>query len=300
MKNKSLIVFVTLLILVASCDYFQNSDTLDLSSVKVSLFGLPSIPDTMTYVGWFDSDDLSPEKVFVLDADQSGNIVYESEKPLKSLHRAQEFVITVERKSNANDSNLVLSTRKILAGRFSNAASNLLIGEGITNFSNVIAEFNLATPTNRPDAEELSGIWFLDSINAPVAGLKLPVLYSGWIYEGWVEINSKLVSTGRFSDPKKADLFSAYGGDSTGYNFPGEDFIKNAPAGLTFPTNLSGAKVYVSIEYKDGRSSGSNPFIIILETTIPASAQSGVTYTLGPSSKALTSGNAIMTIDLVK
>ena len=121
---------------------------------------------------------------------------------LKSLHRAQEFILTVERKAIANDSNLVPSTRKLLAGRFSNAASNLLIGEAVSNIKNVNAGFNLVTPTNGPGTDELSGIWFIDSLTAPVAGLRLPELYAGWIYEGWVEINSKLVSTGRFSNPK--------------------------------------------------------------------------------------------------
>jgi len=70
--------------------------------------------------------------------------------------------------------------------------------------------------------------------------------------------------------------------------------------GLTFPTDLSNAKVYISLEYKDGRTNGSVPFIIVLEGTIPASAQSSITYNLNQSNKVITSGYAIMTIDLVK
>lgn len=300
MKNKLVVVFAALLFVLSSCDYFENSDTQNVNSIKVNLFGLPTIPDTMTFVGWFDSDDYAAYKVFALDADQSGNLVYESAKPLQSLHRAQEFMLTVERKATANDSNLVPSTRKLLSGRFSNAASNLLIGEAVSNIKNVTAVFNLITPTNGPGTDELSGIWFLDSLSAPVAGLKLPELYAGWIYEGWVEISGKLVSTGRFTNPKAADLFSNYGGTTAGYNFPGEDFLVNAPAGLTFPTNLSNAKVYVSLEYKDGKTNGTTPSIIILETTIPASAQSGVSYSLVPSTKVVTGGNAVMFIDLVE
>jgi hypothetical protein len=300
MNSKLLIVFVALLFITIGCDYFEGGDTQDISSIEVNIFGLPAIPDTMTFVGWFGSEDYPAYKVFVDSTAANGNILYKSDKPLESLHRAQEFILTVERKAIVNNSNLVPSTRKLLAGRFSNLASNLSIGETASNFNNVVARFNLVTPTNGTGTDELSGIWFLDSLNTPVAGLKLPELYSAWIYEGWVEINGKLVSTGRFTDPKAADLFSAYGGALAGYNFPGEDFLTNAPSGLTFPTNLSNAKVYVSMEYKDGRNSGTNPFLIIFESTIPAAAQNGVSYSMQNSSNVITGGSALMTIDLVK
>jgi len=302
MNRKLLIVVAAILFTFTGCDYFDNGDTLDISSFEVNINNLPALPDTMTFVGWFDSDDLAAEKVFVLDADQGGNINYKSEKPFKSLLNAQEFVLTVEKKAVANNATLAPSTRKLLAGRFSEAATSLTIGEKSLDPGSVTAGFNLVTPTNGSSTDELSGLWFVDSLSAatPVAGLDLPLLYGGWIYEGWVEINGQLLSTGRFANAKAADLFSNYGGGSAGFSFPGEDFLTKAPTGFTFPTDLSNAKVFVSLEFKDGRTNGTSPFLIILEATVPASAQSGITYPMLNSGAVLTGGNAFMVVDLVK
>jgi hypothetical protein len=307
MNTKLLVVFATLILFITGCDYFENGDTLNITKFETNISGLPAIADTMTFVGWFQWEDKKTdqkfaEKVFVLDADQNGSIAYTSEKPLRSLQRAKLFYLTVERKSVANDSALVPSTKKLLSGSFTFAASDLSIGENTGNLENVNGFFSLATPTNGTNTDELSGVWFMDSLSTnPVSGLKkLPELYAGWIYEGWVEINGQMVSTGRFSNPKAADLYAAYSDTSAGFIFPGEDFLNNAPSGLTFPTNLSNAKVYISIEYKDGRTNGSNPFLIILEGAVPASAQSAVTYNLIRSNKTVTNGHSFMTIDLVK
>jgi hypothetical protein len=304
MKSKLLIVFALLLFTITGCEYFENSDTLDVSSIEVNINGLPVLPDSMTYVGWFNREVNGVKKytkVFVMDANPSGSINYKSDKPLQKLQEAQEFNLTTEKKSVASDSNLVPSTRELLVGRFSEAASVLTIGSGTIDFSNQKAVFNLATPTNGPASNELSGVWFVDSLSTNiVAGLDLPLLYEGWIYEGWVQINGQYVSTGRFSDPKSADLYTEYSDSLAGYSFPGEDFLLNAPSGLTFPTDLSNAIVAVSIEYNDGKTHGTEPFKKIFEATLPASAQSGVTYSLQYTSPVLTSGNSFMVIDLVK
>ena len=307
MNTKFLVVFAALILFATGCQYFENGDTLNISKFETNISGLPVIPDTMTFVGWFQWEDKATlkkiaEKVFVLDADQNGSISYNSEKPLRSLQRAELFYLTVERESVVNDSAFVPSSKKLLSGSFTNASSNMSICENISVLENVDGFFTLATPTNGINTDELSGVWFVDSLAAsPVSGLKkLPELYGGWIYEGWIDINGQLVSTGRFSDLENADLFSGYSGSLLGFNFPGEDFLYNAPSGLTFPINLSNAKVYISIEYKDERTNGTSPFIIVLEGTVPASAQSNVTYNLNRSNRALTSGYSFMTVDLVK
>jgi hypothetical protein len=307
MNTKFFIVFAALIIFITGCDYFENGDTLNISKFETNISGLPVIADSMTFVGWFQWENKTTlkkiaEKVFVLDADQNGSISFSSELPFQSLQRAELFYLTIEKKNVANDSALVPSTRKILSGSFSFAAANLFVSDNASNFESIDGLFSLVTPTNGLNTDELSGVWFIDSSSTnPVSGLtKLPELYSGWIYEGWVFINGQFISTGRFSDPTKADLFSNFGGSESGFNFPGEDLLTNAPSGLTFPTNLSNAKVYVSIEYKDGRTNGTSPFIVVLEGTVPGSAQNNVTYNLNRSDKSLTSGYALMKTDLVK
>ena len=97
---------------------------------------------------------------------------------------------------------------------------------------------------------ELSGLWFLDlASGSPAIGLDLPVLPSGWKYEGWAVIDGKPVTSGTFSMVDAVDDAAPFSGsDAGGPPFPGEDYVANAPMGLSFPTDLSGATVVVSIE----------------------------------------------------
>lgn len=304
MKSRLLLTFTLLLIALTACDYFENGDTLNISTVEVNLQGLPALPDSMTYVGWFGREKNGVNyyvKVFVQNVNANGTINYKSEKPLQNLQEAQTFFLTTEKVSVAQDSLLKPSSRIMLSGRYSEASAVLNISASSLNFGDSKAVFILDTPTDGAQTNETSGVWFVDSVTTtPSAGLDLPTLYGGWIYEGWVQVNGQYLSTGRFSDPKKADLFKGYSGDQAGYNFPGEDFLVNAPDGISFPLNLSNAKVIVSIEYNDGRTSGNSPFIKIFETTVPGSPQSRVNYSLQSLNPLLPNGNTFMVVDLVK
>lgn len=306
MKSKLLLTFALLIIALTGCDYFENGDTMDISTVEVNLQGLPVLPDSMTYVGWFGREKNGVNyyvKVFVQNANASGSINYKSEKPLKDLQEAQAFLLTTERVAVAQDSLLKPSSRVLLSGRYSEASAVLYIGASNlpVNFSNAKSVFTLDTPTDGPLTNETNGVWFVDSVSTtPVAGLHLPTLLGGWIYEGWVQVNGQYLSTGRFTDPQKADLFNGYSGILPGYNFPGEDFLLNAPSGFTFPLNLANAKVCVSIEYKDGRTHGTSPFLKVYEGTIPGSPQSRVSYNLQSLNPVLPDGNTFMVVDLVK
>ena len=306
MKIKFLAVFILIIFSLLSCEYFEEGTTLNVNTFEANIEGLPTIPDSLTFVGWFERFDQDKNveylvKAFVQDANSTGAINYKSEKSLKSLQEAQQFWLTTERKSVANDSGLVPSSRKILVGSFSSASTSLFISEQQESFDTAKAVFTLVTPTDGLSTNELNGIWFVDSVStSPVAGLRLPALYGGWIYEGWVEVNGQYLSTGRFSDPSSKDLFSAYGGGSAGYNFPGEDFLLNAPAGFTFPLDLSNAKIAISIEYNDGKTHGVLPYLKIFEGTVLASPQSQVAYSLQYLSPEFARGNSFMVVDLVK
>lgn len=306
MKSKLLLTFALIIIALTGCDYFENGDTVDISTVEVNLNGLPALPDSMTYVGWFNREKNGVNyyvKVFVQNANATGSISYKSEEPFKNLQEAQAFMLTTEKVSVAQDSLLKPSSRIMLMGRYSEAAAVLNISGSVIDFADSKAVFTLATPTDGPLTYETSGVWFADSVaTTPVAGLNLPTLYGGWIYEGWVQVNGQYISTGRFTDPTKADLFNGYSGILAGYNFPGEDFLQDTTSttSLTFPLNLANAKVNVSIEYKDGRTHGTSPFLKVYEATISGSPQSGVAYPLQTANPILPNGNTFMVVDLVK
>lgn len=304
MKSKLLTFITFVLITITGCDYFENSDTLNTSSIEININGLPSIPDSMTYIGWFEKEENGVKtytKAFIIDANSNGAISYKSEKPFQILQEAQVFNLNIEKESIANDSNLVPNSLKLLSGRFSESSTSLTISDQSLDFSKIKAVFNLVTPTNGPNSDELSGVWFVDSLNTSLqAGLDLPPLYGGWIYEVWIEKGGQFISTGRFADAEARDLYANYGGSLSGFNFPGEDFLINAPAGWTFPLDISGAKVIVSIEYNDGRLFGTSPLLKILETTVPSSPQSGISYNLLSTNISLCNGYGVMVVDLVK
>lgn len=303
MKRLLTLLIATAILSFAGCEYFEKSDTLNISSFEVSLSGLPALPSSLTYVGWFDGDDIPATYLFDKDADANGKIYYiNNQTPLKILDSAQIFYITIENKADIGLSNFRPSSRIILQGRFTKGAANLWVSENADKFPNARAKYSLDTPTDNPSANDFSGLWFVDSLDAgtPAAGLNLPSLYGGWIYEGWVEVNGQFLSTGRFSNPAAPDLFNGYSGTAAAYPFPGEDFLNNAPSGFTFPLDLRGAKAYISLERKSGDPKGTTPNIILYRAEIPANAINKKSYDMNYSNNALPQGYAVIKVDLLE
>jgi hypothetical protein len=143
---------------------------------------------------------------------------------------------------------------KILGGDFSSNSASISVGDmaALGNyFSTSTGKYILATPTDMVATNENSGVWWLDnSSGSAVAGLDLPVLPAsgGWKYEGWAVINGTPVSTGTFTTVSGSDASAIFSGTVAGPAYPGEDFLMSAPTGLTFPTNLYGQTVVISIE----------------------------------------------------
>lgn len=303
MKRLFLLLIAAAFLSFAGCEYFENSDTQNISSFEVSLNGLPQLPSSLTYVGWFDGDDIPATYLFDKDADANGKIDYiNTQTPLKFLDSAQIFYITIENKADVGTSNFRPSTRVILQGRFTKGAANLWISENADKYSSALAKFALATPTDNNPSNFYNGLWFVDSLDTgtPAAGLDLPVLYGGWIYEGWVEVGGLFLSTGRFSNPKAADLFNGFSGTSPGFAFPGEDFLNNLPSGFTFPFDLRGNKVHISLERRDGNSSGLSPNIVLFSANIPANAEENKSYSLNYTNNTLPQGYAVIKVDLLE
>lgn len=140
----------------------------------------------------------------------------------------------------------------------------------------------LATPTTSSNADEFSGIWFVSDANQPQAGLELPQLNGNWTYEGWVQVDGNLLSTGQFDDPSGSDSRSTYSsGERPPYPFPGEDFV-NALPGIP-PPDLRGKECFVTIEPKDNNTS---PFFLnLLEAEIDNDAPSRVSQSLSNTEK---------------
>jgi hypothetical protein len=167
-------------------------------------------------------------------------------------------------------------------------------------FGSVSGRFILATPTNGADNDETSGIWFIDnSTSFSSIGLTLPDFTFGWHYEGWIRVDGKYVSTGTFTTMDDPDSSAAYSATTLpGPDFPGEDFLINAPAGISFPLDLSGKYTMITLEPNpDPAVSLPSPFVL-LEANIASDATNNLTYNMTNTAPAsLPSGTVTLTVE---
>lgn len=194
------------------------------------------------------------------------------------LDDATAIVISIEPDGDTDD---IPSATKFMAGDV--IGDDAVLGVQATqalgdDFTAATGKVILATPTDGSGTNELSGIWFLDlGTGSPEVGLSLPTLPTGWKYEGWAVIDGQPVTSGKFTAVDMEDESAPYSGPQAGPPFPGEDYLENAPAGLVFPTDLSGDIVVVSVE--PDPDDGTAPFVLKpLVYQLPDPAQDHVTY----------------------
>jgi len=153
---------------------------------------------------------------------------------------------------------------KILGGAIDAKTGTLSVAHAAAlgnDFSTAAGKYILATPSDGADTNESSGLWFLDNSGTdPVASLELATLPAGWKYEGWAVIDGTPVSTGTFTSASGDDGWAPYSGSEGTPPYPGEDFLLNAPAGLTFPADLLGKTAVISVEPDPDNST--DPFVL--------------------------------------
>jgi hypothetical protein len=110
-----------------------------------------------------------------------------------------------------------------------------------------------------------------------MASLNLPALSANWQYEGWAIIYGIPVSTGKFNVASGADGSSRHNGPLAAPAFPGEDFLHEAPGELSFPANLQGHTIAISVEPNPDNSAA--PYHIKpLIFQVPSTVTPGVSY----------------------
>jgi hypothetical protein len=260
---------------------FSACDSSDEATFDLNITGLEDLGSDYLYEGWLIVDG-NPVTTGTFTVDENGNLSDNSfTVNVDDLELASTFVLTIE---PSPDSDPSPSHVHILAGDFSGNSANLSISHSAaltTGFSDSEGTYLLATPSNGMDSDERSGLWFLDpSSGSPMAGLELPSLPEGWIYEGWAVIEGTPVSTGTFSSADMADDAAPFSGNESTPPFPGEDFLVNAPSGLSFPTDLAGGMAVISVEPVPDNSAA--PFAIKpLVGVIDANATDHTPYSMG-------------------
>ena len=243
-KFKDLVIVASCLGLLSACGDNQNADddTVRPSSLNQLELKLNSI-DPMSgqhYEGWAITSEgvrstgrfnvNSQGEIFQVDA--SGNqqdIVGQDGVATFGFDHSgitvSKFVLTIEPDGDTDDGP---SSVHYVEGDFFNrrAIATIQNSEAIgASFLNSSGEYILATPSNNSSTNN-QGVWFL---NAGAPSLDLPVLNTGFTYEGWVVNNStgEVVSTGTFDRANQADSDGpgATAGPNTTPSFPGQDFI---------------------------------------------------------------------------
>ncbi len=194
-----------------------------------------------------------------------------------AVESADSVFITVE---NEADTDPMPSGSRILE------AATLLSGGASMTFTavdlpTVAGAFQLRTPSNNAlgtPADDDAGVSFMsDSLQAL---LVLPIIGTGWVYEGWIEERStgRLFSTGHFDDTSKPDsdcMIDLAGGSSFIPGFPGRDFVFDVPTvALAVATPTSITEVMITIEATPDAEFGPSQ-MIVLHGTIPSSAVVG-------------------------
>ena len=272
----------------------DDDNTPRTSNLSLNISGLENLGSDFVYEGWIivNGTPVSTGTFGVSDSGQLSQTSFVVDSDM--LSAASTFVLSIE---PSIDPDPAPAATKILVGDFSGSSANISSTGMVGDFSNSTGKYILATPTDGMNNNERSGIWFLDlASGTPATGLSLPTLPAGWKYEGWVVMNGMPISTGTFTDVAMADdnaTTTNFKGDvNNGPAFPGEDFIQNAPAGLTFPTDLRGTTAVISVEPDPDNSP--SPFTLKpLAHGVPSDAEDHVTFDMGAGPVREISGTVI-------
>jgi len=277
---KTLLTLFFAILLLFSCEETTVLGSGDATGrISLTVTGLNAPGDSAWYEAWISWDELeggnNVRKYASLGILAGSASLYSLETAVEigGLQRAKEVIITIEpddvpgmRFTGAGDTLFTPTAFSVIGSTIEANNSVFTIGsQQLLNFdfSTLQGSFLLYTPTSPASANNFAGLWFatLDTtMSTDTTGsvvidstfseaLMLPELTNGWVYEGLVIKGGDTLSTGKFTSPVGADMSFAYSGSrrSAITTFPGEDFINNAPAGLTFPLSLVGAEVQIRL-----------------------------------------------------
>lgn len=286
MKNLFSFVITTLALGALFTFTACSDDDDNVQTLTTNFSGLEDLGSDYAYEGWIMVDG-SPVTtgVFTVNADGTpSETTFAINR--EDLEKATAYILTIE---PSPDNDPAPSDVHILAGDFSGNGANLNVAHPAaigTDFTAATGTYILATPTDGGnDTDETSGVWWLDPTAGPGPGLALPTLPAGWAYEGWAVVDGTPISTGTFTSPTGADNAAPFSGSSPAPGFPGEDLLINAPQGVTFPTDLTGQTVVISVEPSPDNSP--NPFVLKpLVSAVPADAADHSPLNMGNNATA--------------
>jgi len=257
--KKIFYALICALVVLSSCN--DDDDGPTTASLSLNISGLESLGTGFIYEGWVIVNG-SPVSTGTFSVSSTGSLSQTSfDVEMSDLNNAADFVLSIE---PVPDSDPGPAATKILVGSFSNGSASLATGI-VGDFSSAAGAFFLRSPTDESgtnNGNDEFGIWFGDPTTSPPSpNFTLPTLPGGWKYEGWVVGESGPLTTGKFTTfnvVDEADPFSET--MQPGPPIPGEDYFLNAPSGESFPLDLRGRTVVISVEPDPDDSDG--PFVL--------------------------------------
>ena len=252
-----------------------------LSNLTLNLNGLEPLGADYAYEGWIIVNG-NPVSTGVFTS-----VVFPQTFQVNSsqLNAATTFVLSIE---PANDSDPAPADTKLMVGDFNGDSANVTTGI-VGDFSTASGAFFLRTPTDESGANngnDQYGVWFGTPGMPPTANFNLPTLPDGWTYEGWVVGDSGPITTGTFTAFNTADNAAPFSEtQQAGPPVPGEDFFLNAPMGETFPLDVRGRTVVISVEPVPDDSPA--PFVIKPLVGVSGNDTAPVTHSMGMNLSSL-------------
>jgi len=248
---------LTVATLFVACDSDDNNNTDNTAELTLNLQGLEDLGSDFQYEGWILVDGTA-ESTGVFTVNASGELSDTTfNVDADDLNAATKFILTIE---PSPDSDPMPSDQKYIAGDFSGTSASVSTSTApaVGDFSSATGDFFLRTPTDEMpgspnNGNDQYGVWFGLPGMPPSPTLNLPTLPDGWIYEGWVIGESGPLSTGTFlsvdtRDDNAGTATSFSGTEQLGPPIPGEDFFNNAPTGETFPLDIRGRNIVITVE----------------------------------------------------
>ncbi len=270
-KKIGILALVAFGLLFISCndddDESNDGDGSTKGKLTLNITGLEELGSDFVYEGWVivDGAPVSTGTFTSAAAEQTFDV------DVAKLEAATKFVLSIEPAGETGDAAATPSSTKLVVGEFSGESATVSIGTvGDFTTNAPSGKFFLRSPTDEASGSENNGndengIWFGMPGDPPTAGLVLPTLEAGWKYEGWVVTDEGPLSTGTFTafdvaDDNAGAETSFSGTENTGPPIPGEDFFSNTPEGFTFPIDIKGKTVVISIEPSPDNSPA--PFLL--------------------------------------
>ncbi|MBR9915652.1 MAG: anti-sigma factor [Algicola sp.] len=270
--------------LAMSCSSDDDSSVPTNADLTLNLSGLEALGNDYIYEGWIivNGAPVSTGTFSSVTFPQTFSV------NAAQLNSATAFVLSIE---PAIDPDPAPADTKLLRGDFSGNQAALNT-ELIGNFNSASGQFFLRTPTDEMGMNNMNdenGVWFGTPGMPPTPNFVLPSLPEGWTYEGWVVGDTGPLTTGTFSAFDSADNAAPFSGTAqSGPPVPGEDFFMNAPAGETFPLDIRGRMVVISVEPVPDNSPA--PFAIKPLVGIAGDETAPATHNFGQNLSSLPTG----------